>query len=94
MLSKFRRDPDLVGGEPRVRGEDEQAQLGCKLAARDAHALVLMRDDDHRDRRGAIERGFLEAHAQGRVVPAILALAIECIEAWALADPEAWRQVR
>lgn len=93
VLSRFRRDRDLVGDEPRVRGEDEQARVGRKLAARDAHALVLMRDDDHRGRRAAIERGFQEAHAQGHVVPAVLALAIECIEAWALADPEAWRQV-
>lgn len=29
----------------------------------------------------------------GHVVPAVLALAIECIEAWALADPEAWLRV-
>jgi dihydrofolate reductase len=76
-----------------VRGENEQARLGRKLAARDAHALVLMRDDDHHGRRPAIEQGFAEARADGHAVPAVLALAIECIEAWALADPDAWSQV-
>lgn len=93
VLSRFRSDPELREGEPRVRGESDQARLGRKLAARDAHALVLVRDDDHRDRRIAIERGLAEAHAQGHVVPAVLALAIECIEAWALADPDAWLHV-
>jgi len=76
-----------------VRGEDEQARAARKLAARNADGLVLVRDDDRRGRRGAIERGFLEAHAQGHVVPAVLALAIECIEAWALSDPDAWLHV-
>lgn len=93
VLSRFRRDRDLVNDEARIRGEDEQARLACKLAARDAHALVLVRDDDRRDRRGAVERGFQEAHAQGHVIPAVLALAIECIEAWALSDPDAWLHV-
>jgi hypothetical protein len=93
MLSRFRRDRDLVGDEVHVRGENEQARLGRKLAARDAHALVLMRDDDHHGRRPAIEQGFAEARANGHAVPAVLALAIECIEAWALADPDAWSQV-
>jgi dihydrofolate reductase len=93
VLSRFRRDSDLVGDEPRVRGEDEQARLARKLAARDSHGLVLVRDDDRRDRRGAVERGFEEARAEGHVVPAVLALAIECIEAWALSDPDAWLHV-
>lgn len=99
VLSNFRRDPDLTG-EPRVRGEDEQARLGRKLATvKAAHGLVLMRDNDRSglrgqgDRRSAIERGFAEAHARGDVVPAVLGLAIECIEAWALADPDAWVRV-
>jgi dihydrofolate reductase len=93
VLSRFRRDLDLSDTEPRVRGESEQAQLGRKLASRDANALVLMRDNDHRDRRADIERGFADAHAQGHAVPAVLALAIECVEAWALADPDAWHRV-
>jgi dihydrofolate reductase len=93
VLSRFRRDSDLVGDEPRVRGEDEQARLARKLAARDSHGLVLVRDDDRRDRRGAVERGFEEARVEGHVVPAVLALAIECIEAWALSDPDAWLHV-
>lgn len=99
ILSNFRRDPDLTG-EPRVRGEDEQARLGRRLATvKAAHGLVLMRDNDRSglrgqgDRRSAIERGFAEAHARGDVVPAVLGLAIECIEAWALADPDAWVRV-
>lgn len=93
VLSRFRRDPDLTDTEPRIRGEREQAQLACKLASRDANALVLMRDNDHRDRRADIERGFAAARAQGHVAPGVLALAIECVEAWALADPEAWQRV-
>lgn len=99
VLSRFRRDLDLLENEPRKHGEDDQARLGRKLAARDAHGLVLVRDNDqsarrtHGDRRSAIERGFAEAHAQGHAVPAVLALAIECIEAWALADPDAWLHV-
>jgi len=93
VLSRFRRDPDLTDAEPRVRGESEQAQLGRKLASRYANALVLMRDNDHRDRRAEIERGFADAHAQGHAVPAVLALAIECVETWALSDPEAWQRV-
>jgi hypothetical protein len=93
VLSRFRRDPDLTDAEPRVRGETEQAQLGRKLASRNSNALVLMRDNDHRDRRAEIERGFADAHSQGHAVPAVLALAIECMEAWALADPDAWQRV-
>jgi len=93
VLSRFRRDLDLIDDEPRRRGEDEQARLGRKLAARDADALVLVRDDDRKDRRAAIEHGFMQAHAQGHSVPAVLALAIECMEAWALADPEPWLRV-
>lgn len=93
VLSRFRRDPDLTDTEPRIRGESEQAQLACKLASRDANAMVLMRDNDHRDRRAEIERGFAEAHAQGHAAPAVLALAVECVEAWALSDPEAWQRV-
>jgi hypothetical protein len=93
VLSRLRRDTDLVDDEVHVRGEDEQARLARKLAARDADALILVRDDDHKDRRAAIERGFLQAHAQGHSVPAVLALAIECIEAWALADPDPWLRV-
>lgn len=93
VLSRFRRDPDLVDAELRVRGESEQAQLGRKLASRDANALVLMRDNDHRGRRTEIERGFAAARAQGHTVPAVVALAIECVEAWALADPDAWQRV-
>lgn len=93
VLSRFRRDPDLVDDESRVRGEDDQARAARKLAARNADGLVLVRDDDRRGRRDAIERGFLEAHAQGHLVPAVLALAIECIEAWALSDPDAWLHV-
>ena len=99
VLSNFRSDLDLLENGPRARGEDAQARIGRQLAARDAQALVLVRDNDHSarrahgDRRAAIERGFAEAHAQGHVVPAVLALAIECIEAWALADPDAWQHV-
>jgi dihydrofolate reductase len=93
VLSRFRRDPDLTDTEPRIRGESEQAQLACELASRDANALVLMRDDDHRDRRANIERGLAEARAQGHSSPAVLALAIECVEAWVLTDPDAWQRV-
>jgi dihydrofolate reductase len=98
VLSRFRRDLDLLDSEPRVRGEDAQARIGRTLAARDFHGLVLLRDNDqsarrpHGDRRTAIERGFAEAHARGHGIPAVLALAVECIEAWALADPDAWRR--
>ena len=94
MLSNFRRDLDFREGEVRMRGESEQAQIGRRLAAiRGAHALVLVRDDDHRGRRGAIERGLADAGTQGHTLPAVVALAIECIEAWALVDPDAWHRV-
>jgi dihydrofolate reductase len=98
VLSNFRRGSSF-DDQPRVRGEDAQARLGRVMASRDAHGLVLVRDNDqsarrpHGDRRTTIERGFAEAHAKGHVVPAVLALAIECIEAWALADPDAWLHV-
>lgn len=98
MLSRFRSDLNFERA-PSLRGEDAQARIARTLASRDAHGLVLVRDNDqserrpHGARRGAIERGFAEAHAQGHRAPAVLALAIECIEAWALADPEAWRLV-
>lgn len=97
-LSKFRRDPELAGA-PAVRGEDEQAEIALRIANATAQGLVLMRDNDrsvrrtHGERRNAIERGFEEAQARGATAPAVLALAIECIEAWALADPDAWVQV-
>jgi dihydrofolate reductase len=99
VLSNFRRELDLRDGEAGRRGEDAQARIGRVLASRDAHGLVMVRDNDqsarraHGARRSAIERGFAEAHALGHVVPAVLALAIECIEAWALADPDAWLRV-
>lgn len=97
-LSKFRRDLEPAG-EPIVRGEAEQAGLALRIASTTAQGLVLMRDNDrsvrrpHGERRDAVARGFDEARARGATVPAILALAIECIEAWALADPDAWGRV-
>jgi hypothetical protein len=66
VLSNFRRDLDFAGDESRMRGESDQARIGRKLAARDFHGLVVMRDDDHRDRRSEIERGLREAEAGGR----------------------------
>jgi dihydrofolate reductase len=98
ILSRFRRDLELAG-EPVVRGENAQAQLARRIASTTAQGLVLMRDNDrsirraHGERRDAVERGFEEARAQGAAVPAVLALAIECIEAWSLADPDAWGRV-
>jgi dihydrofolate reductase len=97
-LSRFRRDLDLAG-EPLVRGEDAQAGLALQIASATAHGLVLMRDNDrsarrpHGERREAIETGFERTRTQGATVPATLALAIECVEAWALADPDAWVRV-
>lgn len=99
VLSRFRRDFDLLDDALQIRGEDVQARIGRQLASRNAHGLVLVRDNDqssrraHGDRRQAIERGFADAYRRGHVVPAVLALAIECIEAWALADPDAWQRV-
>lgn len=98
VLSRFRRDLELAG-EPVVRGEGAQAALALRIAGATAQGLVLMRDNDrsvrrpHGERRDAIERGFEEARAQAARVPSTLALAIECIEAWALADPDAWVRV-
>ena len=98
ILSRFRRDLDLAG-KPVVRGEDAQAGLALRIASTTAQGLVLMRDNDrsvrraHGERRDAVDRGFEEARAQGAGVPAVLALAIECIEAWSLADPDAWGRV-
>lgn len=97
-LSRFRRDLELVGA-PALRGEDEQAALALQIANTTAQGLVLMRDNDrsvrrpHGERRDAVERGFDAARAKGASVPATLALAIECIESWALADPDAWVRV-
>jgi dihydrofolate reductase len=96
-LSNFRKDLDVLDGEPHARGEHAQARIARKLASRDTCGLVLLRDNDqsdrraHGDRRGAIERGFAEADARGHRAPAVLGLAIECIEAWGLADADAWR---
>lgn len=97
-LSRFRRDLELTG-QPVVRGEGEQAGLALRIASTTAQGLVLMRDNDrsvrraHGERRGAVERGFDDARTRGARAPAALALAIECIEAWALADPDAWGRI-
>lgn len=49
VLSRFRRDVDFEN-EPQLRGEDVQAGLARKLASRDAHGLVLVRDNDQSER--------------------------------------------